>query len=176
MSAPAQYVASIAVDSVIEAVGAFIQPFVSPAQIVRAEVNRVPPPNGAFVELTEILQCDLEYPRSWYVQEYSQRNIIGPKRIDIQADFYGPLSGDWCACVKQAFRTAYAAALFPSGIAPLYTDDGHQSPLITGEEQYMRRWALTLALQYNPVVCVPQQAANSLKMHIIDDADVEATQ
>ncbi len=176
MSAPTQYIASIAVDTVIEAVGAFIQPFVGSAQIVRAQVNRVAPPNGPFVELTEILQSDLEYPSSWYVAQYGQRNILGPKRIDIQADFYGPLAGDWCACVKQAFRTAYGVSLFPAGIAPLYTDDGHQSPLITGEDQYMRRWALTLSLQYNPVTIVPEQAASSLKMNIVDDVNVEAIQ
>ncbi len=171
MSAPVQYVASIAVDTVIEALGAFIQPFVGPAQVVRAEVNRVAPPNGPFVELTELLQCDLEYSRTWYSNDYQQTNIIGPKRIAVQADFYGPLSGDWCACVKQAFRTPYAAALFPAGIAPLYADDGHQAPLITGEEQYLRRWALTLNLQYNPVVSVDEQSADVLKMNLVEDVN-----
>ena len=171
MSAPTQYVASIAVDTVIEAMGAFIQPFVGSAQIVRAQVNRVAPPNGPFVELTELLQADLEYPRSWYVNTWQQRNIIGPKRIAIQADFYGPLSGDWCACVKQAFKTAYAVALFPTGIAPLFTDDGHQAPLITGEEQYLRRWALTLSLQYNPIVVIPEQSADVLKMAVVENVE-----
>jgi hypothetical protein len=169
VSAPTQYVASIAVDSVIEAIGAFIQPFVGSAQIVRAEVNRVAPPNGPFVLLTEILQCDLEYPRTRYDNEWLQTNIIGPKRIAVQADFYGPLSGDWCACVKQALRSPYGASLFPVGIAPLYTDDGHQAPLITGEEQYLRRWALTLQLQYNPVVVIDAQSADVLKMNIVED-------
>lgn len=96
MSAPAQYVPSITVDDVIVALGAFIQPFLpADTQIIRAQVNRVSPPNGSFVELTEFLQVDLEYPRSWYDTANLQRNIIGPKRIAIQADFYGPCSGDW---------------------------------------------------------------------------------
>ena len=171
MSAPTPYLSSIAVDAVIEAVGAFIQPFVGSVQIIRAEVNRVAPPNGPFVELTELLQADLEYPRSWYVDEWQQRNVIGHKRIAIQADFYGPLSGDWCACVKQAFKTAYAVALFPAGIAPLYTDDGHQAPLITGEEQYLRRWTLGLQLQYNPVVVIPEKSADVLSMHTVDNVE-----
>src|SRR5579875_3637438 len=151
MSTPAQYVPSIAVDTVIEAIGAFIQPFVAPAQIIRAEVNRVAMPTGSFVELTELMQNDIEYPRTWYDNSNLQTNILGPKRITVQADFYGPSSGDWCAAVKQAFRSPYGADQFPAGIAPLYTDDGHQAPLITGEEQYLRRWALTLELQYNPL-------------------------
>ncbi len=169
MSAPTQFVASIAVDSVIEALGAFIQPFVGSAQIVRSEINRVSPPNSPFVELTELMQSDIEYPRTWYDTTNLQTNIIGPKRITVQADFYGPLSGDWCACVKQAFRSTYGTGLFPSGIAPLYTDDGHQAPLITGEEQYLRRWALTLSMQYNPIIVIDEQSADVLKMNLVED-------
>lgn len=168
MSTPAQYVPSITVDAVIEALGAFIQPFVAPAPVIRAEVNRVAAPVGAFVELTELMQADLEYPSTWYSDANLQTNILGPKRITVQADFYGPSSGDWCAAVKQVFRSASGAFLFPDGIAPLYTDDGHQAPLITGEEQYLRRWALTLQLQYNPIVVIDAQAANVLKMNLVE--------
>jgi hypothetical protein len=173
MSTPVLYVPSIAIDSVIEALGAFIQPFVGTTQIIRAQVNRVAMPPGAFVELTEIASTDLEVPRQWYDETNSQRDIIGPKRIMIQADFYGESSGDWCAAVKTVWRTAYAVAQFPAGIAPLYCDDGHEMPLVTGEEQYLRRWALTCSLQYNPIVIVPQQAADTLKMNIVQGADVE---
>lgn len=165
MSAPAQYVPSITVDDVIDALGAFIQPFIGNKQIIRGQVNRVSPPIGPFVELTEILQCDLEYPRNWYDTTNLQRNMIGPKRIAIQADFYGPDSGDWCSTVKTVFKTPYGASQFPSGIAPLYTDDGREAPLITGEQQYERRWVLTLNLQMNPIVVVPLQSAEALKMN-----------
>ena len=175
MSAPVQYVPSIALDTVFEALGAFLQPFVGSTQIIRAQVNRVAPPPGAYVELTEIANSDLEVPRQWYDAANAQRDIIGPKRIMVQADFYGEASGDWCAAVKTVWRTAYATAQFPAGIAPLYCDDGHEMPLVTGEEQYLRRWALTCSLQYNPVICVPQLAANALKMNIVEAVDVEET-
>lgn len=171
MSAPVQYISSIAIDTVIEALGAFIQPFVGTTQIIRAQANRVAMPVGAFVELTEISSIDLEVPRQWYDGANAQKDIIGPKRIMIQSDFYGESSGDWCAAVKTVWRTPYAVAQFPIGIAPLYCDDGHEAPLITGEEQYERRWALTMSLQYNPLVRVPQQAADTLKMNIVDDVD-----
>jgi hypothetical protein len=171
MSAPTQYVPSITVDSIFDALGVFLTPFVTPAQIIRAQVNRVAPPIGSFVELTELSSADLEVPRQWYDHTYLERNIIGPKRLMIQADFYGKLAGDWCAAVKTVWRTPYAASLFPKGIAPLYCDDGHEAPLITGEEQYERRWALTMNLQYNPIVVVPLQSADTLKMNLIDDVD-----
>ncbi len=54
MTAPIEYVPSIAIDSVFDALGAFIQPFVGAAQVIRAQVNRVAMPVGSFVELTEI--------------------------------------------------------------------------------------------------------------------------
>ncbi len=171
MSAPAMYVPSIVVDQVIEALAALIQPFIGTAEIIRGQVNRVPPPNGSFVELTEILQTDLEYPRNWYDSTNQQRDIIGPKKIVVQADFYGPQSGDWCSTIKSVFRTVYGVAQFPAGIAPLYTDEAHEAPLITGEQQYERRWVLSCCLQYNPIVIVPLQSADKLAMHIVDDVD-----
>jgi hypothetical protein len=171
MSAPTQYVASILIDSIFDALGAFIQPFVGTTQIVRAQVNRVAMPSGSFVELTEIASNDLEVPRQYYDEVNFQNDIIGPKRLIIQADFYGESAGDWCAAVKTVWRTAYAVAQFPAGIAPLYCDDGREIPLVTGEEQYERRWALTMNLQYNPIVIVPQQSANELKVGTIGNAD-----
>ena len=171
MPALIQYVPSIAIHSVFDTLGAFLSPFVSPAQIIRAQVNRVSLPVGSFVELTELGSCDLEVPRQWYDKTNLQRNIIGPKRLMIQADFYGKDSGDWCAAVKTVWRTSWAASQFPAGVAPLYCDDGHESPLITGEEQYERRWVLTMNVQYNPVVVVPLQSANILEMNVLEDVD-----
>lgn len=169
MSAPTQYIASIALDTVFDALIAFLQPFVGTTPIIRAQVNRVASPAGSFVELTEISSTDLEVPRQWYDNTNEQRNIIGPKRLMIQADFYGESAGDWCAAVKTVWKTPYAVAQFPAGIAPLYCDDGRESPLITGEEQYQRRWILGLMLQYNPIVIVPQQAADELKMNTVQN-------
>ncbi len=171
MTAPVEYVPSIAIDSVFDALGAFIQPFVGSTQVIRAQVNRVAMPVGSFVELTEISSVDLEVPRQYYDGANFQTDIVGPKRLLIQADFYGAQSGDWCAAIKTVFRTPYTVEQFPLGIAPLYCDDGHEVPLITGEEQYERRWALTMSLQYNPIVVVPQQSADVLKMNIVENVE-----
>lgn len=172
MSAPTPYIPSIAVDAVIEALGAFIQPFVGAVQIIRGQVNRVAPPSGPFVELTEVTQSDLEFPRSYYDATNQQTDILGPKRIAIQADFYGPSSGDWCSVVKSALRTPWGVAQFAAGIAPLYTDDGTESPLITGEEQYLRRWILNVQMQYNPICAVPEQSATTLKTKIVENVEL----
>lgn len=73
--------------------------------------------------------------------------------------------------VKSAFRTPYGVAQFPYGIAPLYTDEGHEAPLFTGEEQYERRWALTCSLQFNPILVLPTQSADTLKINILQDVE-----
>jgi hypothetical protein len=159
MSAP--FVVSIAVDAVITALGAFLQPFGGEGcPIIRGQQNRVSPPSqDPFIKLTEILIVDLSTPIVLSDPANSQVVITGPARIDVQVDFYGPTAGDLCKAVKGVYRSAYAVAQFPAGIAPLYCDDGRQSPLIDAEQQYEARWTMTASLQYNPSVAIPQQSA-----------------
>jgi hypothetical protein len=162
------YVVDIAVDAVIGALGAFLQPFVGSAPIVRGQTNRTSMPKSGFVELTEILQVDLETPTT--IDAAASASITGPKRIDIQVDFYGPAAGDQCTAVKTVYRSAYAVAQFTTpGIAPLYCSDGHQAPLVNAEQQYEGRWTLTASLQYNPTVVIPSQSAISLAVNILED-------
>jgi hypothetical protein len=153
------YTPDIIVDQVIDALAAFLTPFVAGAEIVRAQTNRVPMPATPCVVLTELIQVDLCVPIVIADDIGVQANITGPKRIDVQIDFYAPTAGDMCAAVKTVFRTFYAAAQFPASISPLYCDDGRQTPLVTGEQQYESRWTLTASMQYNPSVDVPNESA-----------------
>ena len=152
---------SITVDDVITALGGLLAPFCGDAQIIRGQQNRVAPPAGAFVELTEIMRASIETPTVGSVVG-GQSTITGPQRLDIQMDFYGPLAGNQSAAIAAIFRTGYACSQFPDGIAPLYCSDARQSPLTTGEEQYEQRWTMTASLQYNPAVTLPQQFATQL--------------
>jgi hypothetical protein len=157
-----QFVVSITVDEVIDALGDFIQPFAAASEIIRAQVNRVPMPPDPCIVLTELLEVDLETPIKGERLSGLQADIIGKTRVDVQIDFYGPAAGDQCKAVKNVFRSEYAPAQFPDGIKPRYCSDGIQSPLITGEQQWESRWTLTASLQYNPIVSLPQQSANAL--------------
>lgn len=169
MTPPVPYVVSIAVDAVIDSLGAFIGQFVSGCPIVRGQQNRVAPPPGAFVKLTEVLQVGLSTPIVCNQFANSQQSIMGKKRIDIQVDFYGPAAGEQIAAVTGTYRTEWCASQFPAGIAPLYCSDPRQAPLTTGEQQYDDKWTMTASLQFNPVVYVPVQFATALKMNIVDD-------
>ena len=166
------YTSSITVDQVIDALAAFLAPFMPGAQIVRGQVNRVALPSNPCAVLTEILQVDLSVPATDYQPLANTATIYGPSRIDVQIDFYGAQAGEFCKTVKTAFRSHWGFAHFPANIRPLYTSDGVQSPLVTGEQQYESRWTLTASMQYNPTVTVPQEFADDLAVAGITPADV----
>ena len=165
------YIPSIVIDSVIDALGTFLQPFAAGAQIIQGQGNRTPMPAAPCIVLTPLLQVDLETPIGNYDGVNFQVDIIGPARIDIQIDFYGPSAGDQCKAVKGVYRSSYSTSQFPDGIKPLYCSDGLQAPFITAEQQYESHWILTASLQYNPVVAVPLQSADTLAVHEIIVAD-----
>lgn len=168
------YMSSITVDQVIDALADFLAPFVPGAQVVRAQVNRVAMPSNPGVVLTEMLQVDLSVPATEYQPDAGTATIEGPTRIDIQIDFYGEQAGEFCKTVKTAFRSHWGFSHFPANIKPLYTSDGIQTPLTTGEQQYESRWTLTASLQYNPIVTVPQDFADVLTPNKVLPADVVA--
>ena len=174
------YTSSITVDQVIDALKTFLTPFMPGAQIVRGQVNRVALPSNPCAVLTEILQVDLSVPHTEYQPPVDPApadgtvTIYGPSRIDIQIDFYGEQAGEFCKTVKTAFRSHWGFSHFPANIKPLYTSDGIQTPLTTGEQQYESRWTLTASLQYNPIVTVPQDFADTLAPAKVLPADVVA--
>lgn len=165
------YTVSITIDNVIDKLADFLQPFCDGAEIVRAQANRVPMPVSPCVVLTELLQVELETPIITNDGVNNQASSKGPKRIDVQVDFYGPNAGDQCAAIKSIWRTTYCAGQFPAYIQPLYCGDGIQAPLITGEEQWQSRWMLTVSIQYNPIVTVPQQFADSVSVGSVIQID-----
>lgn len=166
------YTSSITVDQVIDALGDFLEPFVFGADIVRAQVNRVAMPAAPCVVLTEILQVDLSRPSTDYQPDDETATINGPTRIDVQIDFYGSQAGEFCKTAQAAFRSQWGFDQFPDGIKPLYTSDGVQMPLTTGEQQYESRWTLTASLQYNPSVTVPQEFADEAIPNELIPADL----
>ena len=168
----ANYTSSITVDQVIDALAAFRAPFMPGAQIVRAQVNRVALPSNPCAVLTELLEVDLSVPATDYQPTDNTATIYGPSRIDVQIDFYGAQASEFCKTVKTAFRSHWGFAHFPANIKPLYTSDGVQSPLVTGEQQYESRWTLTASMQYNPTVTVPQEFADEAYPTLVIPADV----
>jgi hypothetical protein len=166
------YTSSISVDTVMDALAEFLTPFVPGGDIVRAQVNRVALPSNPCCVLTELLQTDLSIPHTEYQPDDDTATIDGSKQINVQIDFYGTQSGEFCATAKSAFRSTWGFDHFPMNVKPLYTADAIQSPLTTGEQQYESRWTLDVYMQYNPIVTVPQQFADEASVSGFVDVDL----
>jgi hypothetical protein len=169
------FIVSIAIDDVINALTAFLLPFTGgdATKIVRAQQNRVSLPAAPCVVLTEMIGAELSTPTTSYDSTDGTETITGPTQINVQIDFYGTNAGDVNKAVAQAFRTLWASTQFPDGIKPLYTDGGHQAPFTDGEDQYEIRWILVASMQYNPSVAVPMQFPDALNVGIFSAVDVE---
>lgn len=165
------YAASIAVDDVITALGAFLAPFIPTGKIIRAQVNRVPMPNDPFIELTELLTVDLQKPWVSYDPARAVGMLHGTARIDVQIDFYAPNASEYCRAVKTALPSAWGVQQFPKNIVPLYCSDGIQAPMIDAQKQWESRWTLTASMQYNPTIEVPQDYSYALSLTPVPPVD-----
>jgi len=93
-------------------------------------------------------------------------------RLDIRLDCYGPESHDWAAMLSTLWRDQYGVDALAPIAAPEYADEARQAPFIGGEDQYLERWWLVAALQYNPVVTTGMTFATTIAVDPIN-VDVE---
>lgn len=147
------------VDAAIVAVGAFLQPLMPlGTSIVRGQANGTPMPKAPVIVITEIGQPQYTTTRYELDADTGVGTYKMPKMLSLQLDCYGPQAGDMASTAATMLRSLYACEQFPDGVEPLYCSDAIQAPLITGEKQFEARWSLTLSVQYNSDVQVPQES------------------
>lgn len=96
-------------------------------------------------------------------------NLEHDTDCQIQVDVHGPNSVNNAAIISTIFRDEKGVDLFAgTGLTPLYADDPRQVPFMNAEQQWEWRLVVTLHLQVNFVVPVPQQAADELHVTTID--------
>jgi hypothetical protein len=101
-------------------------------------------------------------------------------RMEMQLDFHGADSlsaGDMAQTVSTLMRDEFATTQFANqvpnfGVVPLYADDPRQAPFINAEQQYETRWVVEAMLQFNGVIEVPLEFADSA---VVTAVSVEAT-
>jgi hypothetical protein len=94
---------------------------------------------------------------------------IQPVTSTIQLDVYGKTSDDWQNIITTLWRSELAVDfLAPYGVAPLYSDRPRHIPMVNGEQQYEKRWVITLYAQYNLAVVAPQQFMDAVEINIIN--------
>jgi len=140
-------------------------------EVIQGLGNGVPMPAGSFVAMTGLFQNRLSTNVDTYndpVTSGGTKDVMQPTQYTVQLDCYGPQSSDWATIITTMFRDEYACNVLEPNVAPLSADDPKMIPLVNGELQYEQRWSITALLQYNPVVSVAQQFADSLNVTLIN--------
>jgi hypothetical protein len=145
-------------------------------EVIQGLDNRVPPPEGPYVVMTEILQQRLATNEAAYTdtgnpgppEDQGTRAVQEQTQVDVQLDFYGDTAADNAKMVSKLLRDDYGCEQLQPVAAPLYADQARQMPYKTGEEQYNRRWTVLASLQYNPVTTLPQQFADAADVEVIN--------
>ena len=159
---------SLSQADVLTALRAALLSLLTGYEVVQAQDNGVPMPTGPFIAMTVHAIQRLSTNVDTYAGSPSIKSIETDTRFDVDLDIYGPLAGDAAATIQAVLRDEAGVALFPTTVVPLFADDPMQMPLITGEQTYLQRWKVTVALQYNPVVTLPQDSALALTIGLQD--------
>jgi hypothetical protein len=155
---------NVTYDSLMTALGNFLVAAFA-AQVVQGQVNRVAMPQGNFIQMTPLLLSDLSTARTSYAPVDGTQAITNPTKWTCQLDFYGPAAANNVAIFKAVIRTEYACQQFAAAgfeFQPLYAGDARNTALINGEQQYENRYTLDFIAQFNPIVTVVQDFANTL--------------
>jgi hypothetical protein len=153
--------------------------------VVQGPVNRAAQPRGGHVVMTHLFSQRTRTNVTRYNRPTDPAPAAGTAdmeqgtEIHVQLDFYGGLGvapsapAQWAIAFSTIFRDEYAVDALAPTAAPLYIDDARMIPLVTGEEQFLVRYACTARLQYNPVTTKPQQFAEELDVSLFEASILE---
>ncbi len=165
---------SITADDVFAELRAFILgllPDDPVPEVIQGIGNRVAMPAAPFVAMTSLMMTRLSTNIDHYGIDpitASEQNTENNISINIQIDCYGPQSQDWTNILTTMLRSDYAVRELGPNVWPLYAADPQQIPLVDGEQQYEQRWMITAVLQYNPIVTIPMQFADTLDIELVN--------
>lgn len=164
-------------DEVVQKLGDFIAWILSTDEVVipviQLPVNRAAPPlpDPGFVGMRPAVLGRISTNIDMWDQtilDPTTLQILQSIKFSVQLDCYSPQASEWALILSTVLRDEYAVRPLKPILAPLYTDDPVQAPLIDGEEQYEKRWIVQTYLQYNPIVTVPQEFANRATVGVVN--------
>lgn len=146
---------------------------VADVPVIQLPVDRaaMPPPSPGFVGMRIMGQSRIMTNLDrWNPQDVNPDaiEIEQAVRLRIQLDCYGAAAGDWAVILSTILRDEYGVSGLAPELAPLYVDEPRFAPLVSGEEQYERRWIVEALMQYNPVVSTPMQFADTAEVTTIE--------
>lgn len=183
----------ITVDNVIDFAADFIEQL-SLGACQQAQVDRVPMPNGQFCILTPMRFIRLSTTSQKNVVQQSANPLFGfsdgytpmnvapfsngnknaiaygeIRQADIQVDIYGDEAGSRAMALETVFRSQYAydtLKAIDTRIAPLYSSDVIQAPMINAEDQWQERYIITLSFQVHVTITLQQDYFDQAEISI----------
>lgn len=149
------------IDNLIDTLADFIEPLCGTCQ--QAQADRVPMLKGQFCIITPLRFIRLSTTQSSKhdtgLPSTSTMSYTEVRRADLQVDLYGDGAGDRANILETVFRSGHAweaIQAMDTRLAPLYSSDAIQAPMINAENQWQERYTLTLSLQADITVTLPQ--------------------
>lgn len=123
--------------------------------------NATSTPFGSYIVIQPGQKIRQDQATRDYVREVDPRdgfvNIWRHTTYSYQVDCYGQNGADWADIISIAWRSLWACdALTDAAITPLYANEPAQLNVVNGELQYEQRFMLTLFMQVNQCVTLPQ--------------------
>lgn len=150
------------VDNVIDVVADFIEG-VGLGSCQQAQADRVPMPLGAFNIITPLrfrrLGSTTEIKGDTGSQSTSTMGYTEVREAEIQVDLYGNSAGDRAIQLETLFRSSYGYETIKGiddRLAPLFSTEAIQAPMINAESQWQERYTITLTLQAHITVTLNQ--------------------
>ena len=90
-------------------------------------------------------------------------------RLEIQIDFYGDFAFDRANDIINISRTDFLCSFFePYNIQPIACEDARNMTGISGEDEYVERWMVSLEIDYRDAVSVSQEVFNTVDLNIFE--------
>lgn len=90
-------------------------------------------------------------------------------RLEVQIDFYGNFAFDRANDIINISRTDFLCSFFkPYSIQPIACDDARNLTGISGEDEYVERWEVSLEIDYRDAVSVSQEVFNTAELNIFE--------
>ena len=90
-------------------------------------------------------------------------------RLEVQIDFYGNFAFDRACDIINISRTEFLCSFFkPYKIQPIACEDARNLTGISGEDEYVERWEVSLEIDYRDAVSVNQEVFNTAELNIFE--------
>ena len=90
-------------------------------------------------------------------------------RLEVQIDFYGNFAFDRANDIINISRTDFLCSFFkPYNIQPIACDDARNLTGVSGEDEYVERWMVSLEIDYRDAVSVSQEVFNTAELNIFE--------